>query len=287
MEEEDGDGDGSGFRADWEYRKKALSVAVILSILSTSLLMPYIKATWRRGLYFESVTCFFLSIVSVTFYVHEANDKASAYDGMYYSDIVHFDMHWIQWQRVMSMLAVLVSCSVVTLCMQNDNRSIDELLHGLYFCVAIILFERDQWATEHTIAPVAFAILLWGLKVVVTRKKPQMDQREAFRAVILWVFALLFYFVSYKNELQHKSMVRPVHHAWHALAAVAMLITLKTAAVTDRTWHQQLYKKMPDEDEELDAGSPQPASPSVGHGRSEDNAAGQIEATVIGNRANQ
>eukprot|EP00746_Dinoflagellata_sp_MGD_P016901 gnl/MRDRNA2_/MRDRNA2_138486_c0_seq1.p1 gnl/MRDRNA2_/MRDRNA2_138486_c0~~gnl/MRDRNA2_/MRDRNA2_138486_c0_seq1.p1 ORF type:complete len:268 (+),score=38.80 gnl/MRDRNA2_/MRDRNA2_138486_c0_seq1:40-843(+) len=222
-----------------EERQKDLPGAIAFSVLGCSTMLPFAVQAARWRLCWEAVCGFFLMIVSATFYIHEARDKAYAKDWQFFAGELHYGMHWIQWQRIMSILTVTVGCSLWTLLLQNENRSVDGMLNALYSSTSIIMFERDMWNLQNTTLPFMMGLGLWVGKCVATKKRPSLHKRWFLAAMVVWIAAIIFFYISYHHEDQWYSIVRPLHHTWHSLAGFAMFFTLRAVKVEEREWYQQ------------------------------------------------
>lgn len=222
-----------------EERQKDLPAAIALSVVGCSTMLPFVIQAARNRLMWEAICCFFLIMTSMTFYIHEARDKAYAKDWQLFAHEVHYGMHWIQWQKIMSILTVTVGCSLLTLLLQNDNREVDGMLNAVYCSTSLILFERDVWSLENTTFPFAMGLCLWLGKCMTQKKGPKLNARWFIAALVTWIAAIVFFYVSYHNEQQWYSIIRPLHHIWHSLAGLGLFFTLRAVKVEEREWYQR------------------------------------------------
>lgn len=163
-----------------EERQKDLPAAYTFSILGCSTMLPFVIQAARNRLLWEAMCSFFLIIVSMTFYIHEAKDKAYAEDWQFFAGEVHYGMHWVQWQRIMSILTVTVGCSLFTLLLQNENRAVDGMLNALYCSSSLILFERDMWSLENTTVPFMIGLFLWLGKCLTQKNSTVIESAMVF-----------------------------------------------------------------------------------------------------------
>lgn len=105
------------------------------------------------------------TLAFLTYHIHDANDKVSAYYRDTYAGERHFNLPLEGWRKLETMLVVYGILALITHCMCNRERFHDEILLAFWLLVVLFFFE----ATPNDFSNTVFVPIMAALAVFVAR----------------------------------------------------------------------------------------------------------------------
>lgn len=257
-----------------ELNYQRFPAAVILSIISTATLLIPCFVTYRRKLYFECISLWFCFLVSLTYYLHEANDKmiqlveqhnspSEDHHDMYYSptdyrrgpwgdpvppmDSAYFGsfyagMTMYGWMKLAAITHMFCFAQSWILLCQNDKRETDELLWAFALCGSMFFFEWDIYSTHNYSLPIFCTALLPCLKALISRRVPNLHLAYSVSGIMMWVLTAGFYSVAFVHEVQHEHMLRSWSNGATMLFSGSITLSVLATQVESRKWYSELHQ---------------------------------------------
>jgi len=220
--------------------------AVILSIISTSMLLLPMYAMYQRKLHFECVSTCLCLFTTLTYVLHDTTDKIPFrdpnIDHTIYNGNLYFGLGTYDWMKLSGIIQTFVTVQCWTLVCQNNEREFDELTWGAFFVLISIMYESKVWIFN-VVIPVAISMALPVIKHCCGRPKHKIsiNQWDVIGIGLLWFFCYLFYSLAYAWEYNWEYLLRLHFYSGTAFFSVALNSIVIGVKVKDRDWYVKAY----------------------------------------------
>eukprot|EP00397_Hematodinium_sp_SG-2012_P036577 GEMP01039497.1.p1 GENE.GEMP01039497.1~~GEMP01039497.1.p1 ORF type:complete len:275 (+),score=33.70 GEMP01039497.1:132-956(+) len=223
-----------------QYARPDSTPLVVCYLYTIVSYVPFLLTSWllfKKKRCFESVVSVMVVCMGVTQGVLESHDKVYMWDNVAsypphvtavngdisitftWDQLTRFTwsgLTFIQWQKLLVQSWTTVTCMLLVMTMQNNNREVDRMYMALFSTSILILFE----IAHHQNLPIArfaglsivFAFLLAIFKGADCRRRGNkrfIDQHQFLKASLFYVVAMLCFSMRYHGEARKNSLLRP------------------------------------------------------------------------------
>lgn len=221
--------------------------AVILAITSTFMLLLPMYAMYQRKLHFECLSTCLCLFTTLTYLLHDTNDKIpfrnTNMDHSIYHGKLYLGMGVFDWMKLAGITQTFVATQSWVLVCQNNGREFDELLWGAFFIAIIVMYERDLFSLLNVVLPVGVSMLMPIIKQCGggPRHRISIEKWDLIGICMLWFFCYLFYSLAAAWEYQWEYLLRLHFYTGTAFFAVALYSVAIGVKVQDRNWYVRAY----------------------------------------------
>lgn len=123
------------------------------------------------------------------------------------------------WHRLDNVFAILLAQSLFLYFANFEGSFYNDILRWVSLCVCLYFQELSPWNIVCTIVPILFSVIILGVKLYISKERPQGNLRNTLFA---FGFGSIAGFFFYKGLNDAADYLRIYHGLWHFFAGISI-----------------------------------------------------------------